>query len=113
MSIRKKIADLLSTIFGWGIYIVLVAGGLAFFGFLIAFIMGGGEGSAAEKFAIAIQKQYFPIVIRVATTIVGIGLVSMFLSNQQALSLTSEKKAAEEELVAIKGNQSESNYPMN
>jgi uncharacterized integral membrane protein len=103
MNTRQKIADVLSTIFGWGIYIVLVAGGLAFFGFLIAFIMGGGKGSAAEGLAVAIQKQYFPLVIKTGTAVIAVGLIAMFVGKQQALSLISEKKAAKEELDAIKG----------
>ena len=99
---RKKLADLLETIFGWGIYLCLIAGGLAFFGFLASILVGGGEGSFSEALAVFLHKQYFPIVIKCAAITIGLGLVAMYLKKEKALSLTSDKKEAEEELAAIK-----------
>ncbi len=99
----KKAAQVFETIFGWGIYLCLIAGGLAFFGFLAGLIMGGGADSAAQALAVFIQKQYFPVVIRCASLTVGIGLISMYLKKEDALSLKSDKKEAEEELASIKG----------
>ena len=37
---RKKIADVCKLIFGYGIMIVLFAGGLTFFGYVLALIIG-------------------------------------------------------------------------
>ena len=37
----KKISDVFKLIFGYGIMIVLFAGGLTFFGYVIALIIGG------------------------------------------------------------------------
>ena len=99
----KKAAQVLETIFGWGIYLCLIAGGLAFIGFLVAIIMGGGADSAAQALSVFIQKQYFPIVIKCASITIGIGLIAMYLKKESALSLVTDKKEAEEELAAIKG----------
>lgn len=96
---RSEMAALFNRIFGWGVYVCLIAGGLAFFGFLIGIIMGG---SSAEALAVFIHKQYFPIVIRAASIIIGIGLIAMYLGKIQALSLAAEKREAEEELAKIK-----------
>jgi len=98
----KKIIEMLNKIFGWGIYISLLAGGLAFFGFLVAIIMGGPD---AGRLAVFIQKQYFPVVIRIATITIGVGLVGMYLGKEQALSLVTDKREAEEEMAKIKGKQ--------
>ncbi len=95
---REKITEILNTVFGWGIFATLVAGGLSFFGFLAA-VMIGGESAAA--LAVFIQKQYFPVVIKVASIIIGIGLIAMYSGKIQALSLTADKKDADEELAAI------------
>lgn len=101
----KKAAKVLDTIFGWGIYLCLIAGGLAFFGFLVAVIMGGGAESSAEALAVFIQKQYFPVVIKCAAITIGVGLIAMYLKKEDALSLKSDKKEAEEELAAIKNEE--------
>ena len=44
----KKISDVLKTIFGYGIMISLFAGGLTFFGYVVALCIGGD--SLAETF---------------------------------------------------------------
>lgn len=96
---RTEVAALLNKVFGWGVYICLIAGGLASFGFMIGIIMGG---PSAEALAVFIQKQYFPIVIRATSITIGIGLIGMYLGKMQALSLTAEKEAADKELADIK-----------
>ncbi len=98
----KKASEVLDKIFGWMIMISLLAGGLAFFAFLVSLIIGGGEGSVAEAIAVFIKGKYFPIVIRVAVVTILIGLISMYFKGESFLSLTAEKKAAEEELKTIK-----------
>jgi len=99
---RKSNAKVLNTVFSWGIYFCLLAGGLAFFGFLIGIIMGG---ESAQALAVWIHKEYFPVIIRVASITVGFGLLSMYFSGEQALSLVSDKKEAEAELNAVKDQQ--------
>lgn len=95
----KIFSEVLNKLFGIGLYISLFAGGLAFIGFLIAIIMGG---SSAEAFAVAIQKQYFPIVIRVASLTIACGLVRMYINNDHALSLISDKKEHEDAMEKVK-----------
>ncbi len=96
---RTETAALFNKIFGWGVFICLIAGGLAFFGFLAGIIIGG---PGAEALAVFIRKQYFPVVIRVTSIVIGIGLIGMYLGKMHALSLTADKKEAEENLSQIK-----------
>lgn len=106
MSTGKKIGNILQKIFGWGVFLCLIAGGITFFGFLVALIIGGGEGSVAQTIAVWIQKTYFPIVIRCTAISILIGLVGMYFRRESALSITSDKKEAEDELTAIKESDS-------
>ena len=87
--ICKKISNFLRPVFGWGIYIALFAGGLTFFGFVVALIIGGDTGNAISLF---ISKQVFPWIIRLSTTMVVLGLIIMYLNGEVAL--TSGKKKA-------------------
>ena len=102
---RQKIVDFLNKVFGWCIYACLVAGGLAFFGFLFALIIGGGKDSVAQSISIFIHKQYFPIVIRASAITIGIGLLAMYIGKTSALSIAADKKEAEDELKTIKAEQ--------
>lgn len=96
---RQKLSQLLNSIFGWGVFLALIAGSLSFFGFVIALIMGGSGG---EALAVYLQKQYFPVLIRITSIVIGIGLIAMYVGKEQALSLASEKESAEQELEQIK-----------
>lgn len=100
---REKITEILNTIFGWGVFLATIAGGLAFFGFLIAIIIGGANATALSVF---IHKQYFPVIIRIASATILIGLIAMYFGKVEALSLTADKKEADEKLAAIKQGQS-------
>ena len=42
----KKLSDILKTIFGYGVMIDLFAGGLTFFGYIAALIIGGEVATA-------------------------------------------------------------------
>ncbi|MDL2229626.1 hypothetical protein LJC14_05175 [Treponema sp. OttesenSCG-928-L16] len=96
---REKIAAIINKIFGWGIYLCLIAGGLTFFGFVIALIMGGDSGQALAVF---LHKKYFPIVIRIASFVILGGLVGMYLNKQQALSMKTDKAEADEDIKEAK-----------
>lgn len=101
----KEFGKKLNTLFGYLLWLILIAGGLAGVAFIIFNIIGGGEGSFVETASAFIQKQYFPIVIRVSAVTILIGLVGMYLSGEKALSMDSDKKEAEDELKAIKEEQ--------
>ena len=85
----KKISAVLKTIFGYGIMICLFAGGLTFFGYLAALIIGGDTAAAICEF---IYKTIIPYIIKTSTAMVLLGLVAMYLNGEMAL--TSNKKAA-------------------
>lgn len=83
----KKISNVLRTIFGYGIMICLFAGGLTFFGYVAALIIGGETATAICVF---IYKTLFPWIIRASTVLVLLGLLTMYLNGEKAL--TSDKK---------------------
>ena len=87
--ICKKIAAVLKTIFGYGILICLFAGGLTFFGYLAALIIGG---DAAAAICVFIYKTVIPYIIKLSTIMVLLGLLAMYLNGEMAL--TSDKKKA-------------------
>ena len=98
----KKLAEITSIIFGLGVYICLFAGGLGAAGYLVALILGGGAEGVGYNLARFIQRTYFPYLFRLASASVGIGLLSMYLSGQKALTIDTEIQAADEEIAQAK-----------
>ncbi len=88
----KKISDVLKLIFGYGIMIVLFAGGLTFFGYVTAFVIGGETATAICTW---IYKSFIPVIIKASTILIIFGLVTMYLAGEKAL--TPDKKKAETE----------------
>ena len=86
----KKLSDILKTVFGYGIMLSLFAGGLTFFGYVAALIIGG---DVATEICAVIYKDIFPIIIYTAVASVLLGLVAMYLAGEVAL--TPEKKPAQ------------------
>ena len=86
----KKISDVFKLIFGYGIMIVLFAGGLTFFGYVAALIIGGETATAICTW---IYKSFVPVMIYTSTILIG--LVTMYLAGEKAL--TPGRKAAKEE----------------
>lgn len=91
----KKISQALYHVFGWGVYISVFAGAACFFGFVIALILGGETGALI---AVTIKKVVFPWIIKLTSVAVGVGLIGMYFGKEEALSITSDKKDAEEDL---------------
>ncbi|MBQ8028663.1 MAG: hypothetical protein IJ262_04580 [Clostridia bacterium] len=89
--ILKKISSVLSVIFGYGIMLSLFVGGLTFFGYLAALIIGG---ETATEICTFLYKTIIPIVIKTSTVMVLLGLVIMYLNGEVAL--TSNKKKTSE-----------------
>ena len=87
--ICKKISNVMKTIFGYGIMICLFAGGLTFFGYFFALIIGG---DTAAVICDVIYNTIIPIIIKCSTSLVLFGLVAMYLAGEMAL--TSNKKKA-------------------
>lgn len=86
----KKLSNVLKTVFGYGIMIALFAGGLTFFGYLVALIIGG---NVATAICTVIYKSIIPIIIYFSVAMVLLGLVAMYLAGEKAL--TPEKKEAQ------------------
>ena len=91
--ICKKISAVLKTIFGYGIMICLFAGGLTFFGYLAALIIGGETATAICVF---IYNTIIPYIIKTSTIMVLLGLVAMYRNGEMALT-SNKKKASKHE----------------
>lgn len=88
----KKISDVCKLIFGYGIMIVLFAGGLTFFGYVAALIIGGETATAMCTW---IYKTFIPLIIMASTILILFGLVTMYMAGEKAL--TPGKKNARSE----------------
>ncbi len=91
-AVCKKISDVCKLIFGYGIEIVLFAGGLTFFGYLAAVIIGGDTATEICKW---ISKSFTPVIIYASTILILFGLLSMYLAGETAL--TPDKRKAKSE----------------
>lgn len=85
----KKVVNVLNTIFAYGIIACLFAGGMSLVGYIAGLVIGGEIATALCAW---VFKTYLPWVIKATSVIAGIGLVSMYLSKQEALTVTVEKK---------------------
>ena len=85
----KKISQVLKTIFGYGIMICLFAGGLTFFGYVAALIIGGETAAAICVF---IYKTIIPVIIKASTLLVLLGLVAMYFAGEMELTAKNSKK---------------------
>ncbi len=88
--ICKKLSNVLKVVFGYGIAASLFAGGLTFFGYVAALIIGG---ETATTICTIIYESIIPIIIYVSVAMMLLGLVVMYLNNEVAL--TPEKKKAQ------------------
>lgn len=88
----KKVSDVFKLIFGYGIEIVLFAGGLTFFGYVVALIIGG---ETATNICTWIYKSFIPVIIKASTILILFGLLTMYLAGEKAL--TPDKHSAKEE----------------
>lgn len=79
----KKISDILKTIFGYGIMISLFAGGLTFFGYVVALCIGG---DVATSICTVIYKKIIPVIIYLAVSMVLLGLLAMYFAGEKALT---------------------------
>ena len=92
-AICKKVSEVLKTIFGYGIMLCLFAGGLTFFGYVAALVIGG---EMATAICVCIYEKIIPVIIYVSTSLVVLGLIAMYLSGEKALT-KSKKKAVKHE----------------
>lgn len=88
-----KLSAILKTIFGYGIMLCLFSGGLTFFGYVAALIIGGETAAAICDF---IYKTIVPVIIKASTVLVLLGLVTMYLSGEKALTANKHKESKHE-----------------
>ncbi len=79
----NKISGIFKLIFGYGIMIVLFAGGLTFFGYMVALVIGG---ETATSICTWIYKSFVPVMIKASTILILFGLVTMYLAGEKALT---------------------------
>lgn len=88
--ICKKISKVLRVVFGYGVMICLFVGGLTFFGYLVALVIGGEPAAALCTF---IYKTVVPVMIKCSTICVLLGLLVMYLNGEVALTPDKKKTA--------------------
>lgn len=84
---------MLKIVFGYGIMLTLFAGGLTFFGYLAAVIIGG---DVAAMICAVIYNKIIPVIIYTAVIMVLLGLLIMYLNGEIALT-PGKKKAKKHE----------------
>ena len=84
----KKLSDVLKTVFGYGIMVCLFAGGLTFFGYVAALIIGG---DVATAICTVIYKNIVPVIIYASVIMVLLGLLAMYLNGEVALTSNKSK----------------------
>lgn len=85
----KKFTEICKLVFGYGIMLSLFAGGLTFFAYLIALIIGG---DTAALICEVTYKQVIPVIVKISTSMILLGLVCMYLSGEKSLTPSEKKK---------------------
>ena len=88
----KKFTNVLLTIFAIGIMLALLAGVVAFIGYIVAMCIGG---PVATEICRIILKVCMPWVIRFTSVIALIGLFAMYFSKTKALVINANEDKAE------------------
>lgn len=91
-----KVVSVLKFIFGWGVMLSLFAGGLTFFGYVVALCIGGGEGGIGAEICRVISKEITPVITYVSTSCVLLGLLTMYMSGDKALTVSTEDSSKHE-----------------
>lgn len=87
--VLNKVSKVCKKIFGYGIYFSLFVGGLTFFGYVAAFIIGG---ETATEICAVIYKKIIPMIIYLANVMILLGIFSMYLSGEYALTPQKKQK---------------------
>ena len=85
----KKLTEICKMIFGYGILITLFAGGLTFFAYVVALIVGGDTAALICEIT---YKQVIPVIVKVSTVMILLGLVCMYMSGEKSLTPSEKKK---------------------
>ena len=85
----KKIAEKMKLVFGYSIMITLFVGGITFFGYLAALVIGG---DTAARICDVIYNKIIPYMIYATNITVLFGLLTMYLAGEFALTASKSKK---------------------
>lgn len=86
---REKVETVLQKIYGITLTISFFAGLLPLIPFVVAIIIGGGEGGTGEAISTWLYKEYYPWVIALASIAILIGLIAMYVGKKEAFSTKS------------------------
>lgn len=86
----KLLSAKLKIVFGYGIMLTLFVGGLTFFGYLAALIIGGNTAAVICE---VIYKKIVPVMIYISTIMILFGLVTMYLAGEKALTPSKRNKS--------------------
>lgn len=81
---KKKIEDIVESIFSLSLIIAIVGGGIIFLMFVAALIMGGASG---EMIAVSASETIMPFFIRSASISILFGLIYVYISGEHALTM--------------------------
>ena len=80
---RKKIANILSYIYGTGILLALLVGGITCLGYVVAFVVGG---DTAEQICVFIYKSIYPVLFYFSSGVVLLGLLKMYIAGEKSMA---------------------------
>ena len=86
---KEKIVSVIKIVFGYGIMIALLVGGLTFFGYMAALIIGGDTAAAICTF---IYKKLYPVLVVISTVMIALGILKMYICGESAFTKQKEKK---------------------
>ncbi|HHV42252.1 MAG TPA: hypothetical protein GXX72_05345 [Clostridiaceae bacterium] len=79
----RRASEIFRMIFGYGIMIVLFSGGLTFFTYVIAIIIGGETAALICQW---VYESFIPAIIYASTILILFGLLTMYLAGEKALT---------------------------
>lgn len=88
MSVKEKITNVLSYIYGTGIAIALLVGGASFLGYIAAMVIGG---ETATEICVFIYKTLYPILFYFSSAVVLLGIVKMYVAGEKSMAPTKRK----------------------
>lgn len=86
---KDKIIKFLTKIWAVASFVLLFGGGITFFGYFAAVIIGGDAGASIISF---LYSKVFSVLIYVNSVFIIIGLVKMELSGEKALTASGNKR---------------------
>lgn len=86
---REKIFKICNTVYGVLMTASFFGGVLPLIPYIVALIIGGGDGGVGESIANFLYNDYYPWVILAGSVAVVIGLIAMYIGKLEGLSVKS------------------------